>query len=400
MPTERAYLIDPHTLEFDAIITGRPVLPDGRRGLVLDKTYFYPTGGGQEHDAGTLGPARVLDVFADEEGTIIHIVDQDAPGTTVGGKIDRARRFAFMQHHSAQHLLSQAVEKTLGLETIAVHISIESLSTIDFPTSRIDERGLERAEELANALIYEDRPIRSYFVPSAEIGRIPLRRPPKVQGEVRIVEIDRFDYSACGGTHCTSTGMIGIVKIVKAEKRGEETRIYFVAGELARRLFHEEHATLVRLAQRLNANPETALAALDRQVEQIRELEQQLKGVKANLIVLEAKQLAASAEKMDALRFVRASFQDRPPAELRQLGSLLQNEPGLIAIIASHDGAKVSLATSCARDTGIKANDLIKRLLAPLGGKGGGDAQLAQGGGSANVQQYEQLLASSHEQIR
>ena len=400
MTTERAYLTDPLTLEFEAEILDRLTLPDSRKGLLLGRTYFYPTGGGQDHDTGTLGPARVVDVFSDDAGNVVHVVDGEVEGSAAPARIDRARRLAFMQHHSAQHLLSGAVETTLGLETIAVKINIDSPSTIDFPIPRIDEAGMERAEALANAIIYEDRPIRSYFVPEGEIGQVPLRRPPKVTGEVRIVEIDRFDYSACGGTHCTTTGMIGIVKVLKAERRGEETRIYFVAGDLARRQFESEHSALMRIAQRLNANPETAAAALDKQFEQTAALEKQVKALHQEKMALEARDLAARAQRDGPVRTIVASFQARPIQELRELGSLLQTDQDLAAALAAYDGAKVALVVVAGSATGVRAGEWIRELLAPLNARGGGDARLAQGGGSASEEQFQDLLWRATDSMR
>ncbi len=157
---------------------------------------------------------------------------------------------------------------------------------------------------------------------------------------------------------------------------------------------------LVRLSQRLNANPETALASLDKQIEQIGVLEKQVKELHAEKLELEAEQLAAKAEQVGAVRLCIAPYQDKTQVELRQMGSQLQNEPGLVAILASYDGSRVALVVSCAVDTGMKANELIKRLLTPLNGKGGGDARLAQGGGSADKGQFEELLGSAREIIK
>ncbi len=400
MATELGYVAEPFRFEFDAEIVERVALPDGRKGVVLSKTYFYPTGGGQEHDEGTLGNARVNDVLIDDAGVVVHVVDREVPDTRVPAKIDAKRRFAFMQHHSAQHLLSQTLERTLGLETISSRISIESPTTIDLPASAVDEKKLERAEDLANSIIYEDRPIKSYVVPEAQISTVPLRRPPKVSGQIRIVEIEGFDYSACGGTHCTRTGMLGLIKILKTERRGEETRVYFVAGERALQYFREEHAVLTQLSQRLNANPQTAVDALERQFELLRAAQAEVQQLQAEKLVLEAKQLAASAEAMNSRRLVVASFRDRPVQELRALAMMLQNEPALVSLLTTYDGAKIGLTVTCAKETGLNANQVIHTLLAPIGGRGGGDARLAQGGGALAEPRLDAWLTHAKNQTR
>ncbi len=398
--TELGYVTEPFRYDFEAEIGDRITLPDGRKGIVLPKTYFYPTGGGQEHDTGTLGDARVTDVTLDDAGTVVHIVDREVAGTRVPAKIDAKRRFAFMQHHSAQHLLSQAIERTLNLETISSRISIESPTTIDLPASTVDEKKLERAEELANAVIFEDRPIKSYLVPEDQISTVPLRRPPKVSGQIRIVEIEGFDYSACGGTHCTRTGMLGLVKIVKAERRGEETRIYFVAGERAFQCFREEHSIVTKLSQRLNANPQTVIEALERQFDLLRAAQDEVQQLKADKLVLEAKQLAASAEAVNSRKLVVASFRNRPVQELRAMAAILQNEPRLASLLTTYDGAKIGLTVTCAKETGLNANQIIRTLLAPMGGRGGGDARLAQGGGAIEESQLDGWLARARGHLR
>ncbi len=161
MPTEQLYLHDPFRTEFEAEVIAQTNLDTGHKGVLLAGTYFYPTGGGQEHDTGMLGAARVVDVQIDDEGTIVHIVEGDVGGSRVPARIDWDRRFANMQHHSGQHILSEAFQEALDLETISSRISIDSPTTIDLPARDLSEADLARVENLANAVIYEDRPIKS-----------------------------------------------------------------------------------------------------------------------------------------------------------------------------------------------------------------------------------------------
>jgi alanyl-tRNA synthetase len=398
--TERGYQTDPFCWEFQADITGRIALPDGRKGVLLAKTYFYPTGGGQEHDTGTLGDAMVTDVIADDEGNIIHVVDRDLGENTVPARIDGSRRFAFMQQHSGQHLLSQAFERELGLETVSAHMSIDSPSTIDLKASDVRQDLIARVERSANAMIYQDLPIQSYFVPGDKIATVPLRRPPKVQGQVRIVEIEGYDYSACGGTHCTRSGMIGVVKVLKSERRGDRVRIYFAAGGRALQYFQDYYAILTRIAQLYSTSPDSVVPLIERQLEAQQAQQKDLQELQAMRIAMEANQLVARAEVFDGIKLVAASFRDRSPRDLRTLASVLQNEPGVIALLASYDGEKLTLTVTCARDTGVSANELIRKQLAEISGRGGGDAQLAQGGGAADEKQVESFFAKTREYIK
>lgn len=400
MTTELGYFDDPFQLEFQATIVRKVTLPDGHHGIVLDKTWFYPTGGGQEHDTGTLGDARVSDVFFDDQGDVVHVVDRDIPAATIPATIDRARRFAFMQHHSGQHLLSRAVEQALGLETVSANINVDNPSTIDVPARALSDADLVRAEDLANAIIYADRAIKSYFVEASQIHTIPFRRAPKVTGTVRVVEIDAFDYSACGGTHCTRTGMIGVIKILKLERRGDKMRVHFLAGERALTYFQNIHAIVTQAARVLDTNPDALVETLTRQSESLRAAQKELEAHQADELMLEAKRLVANAESFETLKLVTIAFHHRAPQQIRTLAMQLQNEPGLIALLAAYDGAKVTLTVTCAADTRVSANELIRKQLAEIGGKGGGDARLAQGGGALNEDKFEAFFANTKQYVR
>ncbi|MBN2860536.1 MAG: alanyl-tRNA editing protein, partial [Sphaerochaetaceae bacterium] len=225
MSTELCYFEKPFELQFTANVVSKKTLEDGRVCLVLDRTYFYPTGGGQEHDTGSVGQARVLDVFKDDQGNVIHVLDQDIEDEIVTARIDGERRFGHMQHHSAQHILTQCFQRVLDLETISVKISVDSPSAIDLYASDINPLDLTRVEELANSIIYQNRPIKSYFITEEDAHKVPFRRPPVITEQIRVIEVDGFDYSACGGTHCTATGMVGIIKVLKTDRRAEKLRV-------------------------------------------------------------------------------------------------------------------------------------------------------------------------------
>lgn len=385
MSTELAYLDDPFQLEFDAEIIARVILPDGRLGVILPRTFFFPTGGGQEHDTGTLGAARVTDVLMREDGTVIHVVEREVTETRVRATIDRARRWASMQHHSAQHLLSQAILNTLGIESVSANINIDHPSTIDLVCSEVD---LTPGENLANAIVYEDRPIKTYQITQTQVAQVPFRMPPKVSGKIRVVEIEGFDYSACGGTHCTRTGQIGIIKIVKLERRAEKLRVHFIAGQRAFEYFQRVHTIVTHLAREFDTSIETLSAAVEYQREALRAAQKQVEELRAERLLWEARQLIAQARVHASTRWIVALFRARAPQELRALAQSLQDEPRVVALLASHDRSKVSLVAACTPDTGMRANELLGKVLAEIGGRGGGDAKIAQGGGTLNEAQW------------
>jgi alanyl-tRNA synthetase len=220
--TEQLYFDDPLTLEFTAGVTESRLLDGGRFGLVLPRTHFYPTSGGQEHDTGFIGEARVLDVYKDN-GTIIHVVDRSLTPGDYPARIDRDRRIRAMQHHTGQHILSASFLEVADIESISANINGNSPSTIDLEVGEIAPEILRQAEDFANGILFENRTVKSYYVTDADVASIPFRKPPKVSGRIRVVEVDGFDYTPCGGTHCLNTGMVGLIKIHQDRARQPET---------------------------------------------------------------------------------------------------------------------------------------------------------------------------------
>ena len=198
----RLYYTDSYLRAFPATVLERSELA-GAPAAVLDRTAFYPTSGGQPHDTGRLGAARVLDVQVREpDQQVLHLLDAPLEPGPVEGEIDWIRRFDHMQQHTGQHILSQALLRVAGAETIGFHLGPESVS-IDLP-SPPSERQIGEAEDLANQIVTGNLPVRAWFPDPAELRELPLRKPPEVAGPVRLVAIGDFDLSPCGGTHVAS----------------------------------------------------------------------------------------------------------------------------------------------------------------------------------------------------
>jgi alanyl-tRNA synthetase len=395
METQPVYWAEPLTWEFEARITQKTSLGHSQFEVTLDKSYFYPTGGGQPHDTGTLGEARVVDVFRAEDGTVVHRVVGDISGPLVTAQIDRDRRLGHMQHHSAQHIVSRALEHLLELETLSARISADSPSTVDVSDVELSSADLTQVERLANQLVFENRPIKTYFITEAQLETVPLRRPPKVSGQIRVVEVEAFDYSACGGTHCPYTGMIGLIKIVKTERKNKKLRLHFVAGQQALTYFRHYQEVVTHLCQQLNTRPEEVVSLVNRQVAQLAAAERELRSLRVELLPVEARQLNAQAASIGAVRLVTKLYPSRSMSELRELAKQLPTQDNLVAVLGGYEGQKLTLVVSCAAGTGISAHELLAHLLAQIHGQGSGDARLAQGGGNATPEQVEQLLAET-----
>jgi alanyl-tRNA synthetase len=395
MNTQLLYLDDVTTLEFQAIVRQQIILPDGRTGVILDRTYFYPTGGGQEYDTGTLGEAHVQEVLKDEsqpgQVEVIHILSGSLSNGPVTGKIDAERRLRHMQHHTAQHLLSQCFIHLFEIESISSNINGYTPSTLDLGVPALKREQLDEIEDLANRIIFETRPVRTYFVTPEQLKKLPLRKPPKVSEDIRIVEIEGYDYTPCGGTHCISTGQIGMVKIIKAEKQGDLTRISFIAGLQALQYFREYQETVLSIAGQMSIHPHETASSVQRQGEQLKNAQREVQALRQERIGFEARELAEASQEFGGCRGVIAAFENRPIPELRILAEKMKSISGLVAVLSSHDGQKISLVVTCAEDTGLAARDLLAKLLIASGGRGGGDRQIAQGGGAATLDQFRQF---------
>jgi alanyl-tRNA synthetase len=393
MNPQLLYQQDVTTLDFEAEAVDRIVLPDGRIGITLDQTYFYPTGGGQEHDNGTIGSARVVDVFKDEENSrLVHVVEGEVVLGRVKASIDPERRLRHMQHHTAQHLLTQCILRQTGYETVSADINGYTPSTLDIVASKIDTSDLDQAELTANQIIYEDRVVKTYIVTPEELQSIPLRRPPKVTENIRIVEIDSYDYSPCGGTHVLRTGSIGLVKVIKVEKQNDKMRIHFIAGLQAMELFRNLYDSIIGLANVMTISWQDIPQVVSRQSEQLSAAQKELLALRQASVKYEARQLVDEAETRAGIRFIKVSFNGRRISELRLLGDELKKISNVVAYLSSFDGQKVSLIVTCGAGTSRDACQLLTAQLVKIGGRGGGDITLAQGGGVATEEQYRSFF--------
>ena len=380
-------------MEFEATVVDMLTLPDGRRGVVLDQTYFYPTGGGQEYDTGQIGSARVVEVFKDDANSrLVHVVEGELGLGLVHATIDSARRLRHMQHHTAQHLLTQCLLRQTGYETVSANINGYSPSTLDIVATKINKSDLDQAELIANRVIYENRLVKTYFVTPDQLTSIPLRRPPKVTENIRIVEIDGYDYSPCGGTHVLHTGSIGLVKVLKAERQNDKMRIYFLAGLQAMEVFSQMYETFTGLANNLTISWQDIPDVVAKQADQLSTLQKEFQALRQASLKVEALGLVENADEYAGIKLLRASYEGRPLGELRVMAEQLKRVPDLVAFLATYDGQKVSLVVTCGEASGRDARQLLTNQLALMGGRGGGDPRLAQGGGVATEAQYRQFL--------
>ena len=260
--TTRLYYTDSMLRSFDATVVSCDRRAD-RIEVVLDRTTFYPTSGGQPFDTGTLGPARVLDVVDREDGEIAHIVSEPlAIGQRVAGEVDWPRRFDHMQQHTGQHILSAAFDRVFGVRTVSFHLGSET-STIDLATE-VTPTELAAAETAASRVVWDDRPVTVRFATADEALELPLRKESSRSGELRLVDVSAFDLSACGGTHVPRTGMIGVIAVSGWERFKGGTRVAFVCGGRALRSHGRLRDLMSGAARLASAAPEDLPSAIER----------------------------------------------------------------------------------------------------------------------------------------
>jgi alanyl-tRNA synthetase len=369
--TARLYFEDAYLLEFDADIIERRE-HEGRPAVVLDQTAFYPESGGQPWDKGTLGEAEVAAVL-DLDGTILHVVEGAVPEGRVHGSVDRATRLDHMQQHTGQHVLSQAFWELLKGETLSFHMGPE-FSTLEIGLKALSDADFDRVEDRANAIVREDREVKTTFVPEERIGEVPLRRPPKKHGLLRVVEVDGFDYSACGGTHVRRTGEIGAIKLVGIEKLRGNLRFEFLCGGRALRDHRDKDRTVRRLAGAFSCSPGDVAGQVERLAIEYKALKKRVRQLEERLAAFEAAEVVRTATGS----LVSGLLEDKTPEEARFLAlNIIRNGEFYVVYgaVAESQGHLIA-----ARSESLKTD--LRQLAAVVGAvlpvKGGGGPSLVE----------------------
>jgi len=392
--TDRLYYSDPHCRKFDATILGVEGR-DGRTLVRLDRSSFYPTSGGQPFDTGTLGTLRVVDVFDEDDGGIAHVVEiaggtgpvdpagpegpalQLAVGKTIHGSIDWTRRFDHMQQHTGQHVLSAAFDRMFGVRTVSFHLGAQA-STIDL-AREMTPREIAAAEDEANRIVWEDRPVTIRFTTAEEASRLPLRKESIRDGTLRLIDVEGFDLSACGGTHVARTGAIGIIAVAAWERFKGGLRLEFLCGGRTLggfRLLRDTIAASVRL---LSVSVGELPTSIERLQADTKVQKREAVAFEAELARYRAEDLAVAAEPTAQGRLVLRAL-DAGANQLKVLASAVASRPGYIVVLVSTTRpALVVVARS--QDVAVLSNELVAALTGKFGGRGGGTADLAQGGG-------------------
>jgi len=391
---ERRYYKDSYTTAFTAAVVDQ-LTHDGQPAVILDQTYFYPTSGGQPHDLGYINEVPVIDVLVrSEDGAILHVLEKELEDERGSAFIDWPRRFDHMQHHTGQHILSQAFIRIAGAQTIGFHLSDSSV-TIDLDKNHLSAAEIEDAEHMTNDIIWQNVAVNVLEVTPEEALALPLRKiPPTNHGPLRLIDIADYDLTACGGTHVANTAEVGLLKIVKQERRGEKQRIEFRCGNRALADYRLKHEVIGTLSSQLTTGATELATAVSRLQEDLKQARRKLKKQQSELDNLEAQQLLEHGSRHDKLILVTQVFSDRDLGQVRALGSRLVNNKDTVALLGLV-GERSQLLFCKAENVPGSMKEILLAGLQELGSQsGGGSDAFAQGvGPSASPAQVRQALS-------
>ena len=413
--TDRLYYADPYLQDFDATVQ-RVDTREGRTLVTLDRTAFYPTSGGQPFDTGTLGPFRVVDVIDEDDGTIAHVVEPRTanpepqnqnpepqnqnpepqnqnpepqnqnqerrtpnaePGSSLHGSIHWPRRFDHMQQHTGQHVLSAAFERLFRIRTVSFHLGAD-VSTIDL-AREASPAEIAAAEDEANRVVWEDRPVSIRYASAEDAAQLPLRKEPKRGGTLRLIDVADFDLSACGGTHVARTGAIGVIAVARWDRFKGGQRVEFVCGGRALRAYRSLRDAVGASVRLLSILPEELPGSIERLQAELKEQKRAVSTQQQELARYRADELAAAAEPLPAAQFVARAI-DGDANTLKTMAASIVSRPGFVVALLSTSAPTLAVI---ARSDGVNvsAQQVMNALVARFGGRGGGRPELAQGGG-------------------
>ena len=394
MPTtERLYYNDSHLIEFEARVVDVTERVSGWTAVILDRTAFYPTGGGQPSDTGVLNGSRVVECIDDGDKGVLHVVQgaTPAPGATVKGRIDWLRRLDHMQQHTGQHILSQAFVTLFNAPTKSFRVLDQSCE-IDVDLTNATTEIIERAVELANNVIWEDRAIAIRNVTAEEAAELPLRKDSARAGELRLIEIDGFDLTPCGGTHAYRTGEVGMIAVRTWERAKGLVRIEFVAGVRALADYRKANKSAREIAALFSAGRDDAPNLASHMIEENKELHRRIRILEETAATGEAESLFMStSENGDGTRVIARVFDGRDGESLKKLAHALMAKPKTIALLGSRDEGTARLVFAKSEDNEGDMNVLMREACALVDGRGGGRPDMAQGGGK-NVEKLDEAI--------
>lgn len=378
--TNKVFRENPYLRELEANVLEKRY-KDNKYYLKLDRTIFYPDlSGGQPGDKGTINGVEVLEAYEDGDD-IVHVLDNNVNGNRVKIQIDWDTRMDIMQQHTGQHLLSAVFYKLFNGETVGFNVGNEYVY-VDITIPSLSEEDAEKVEILANKIIYSNFKIKSYYVSPEELVNLPLRKAPTVDKDIRIVEIDGFDYSPCGGTHLNNTGELGIMKIRKWEKRKGNVRVEFICGYRALNDYTWKNQYIREIGLLLSTKDKDVLDKVNKLYNDVDNLEKENRTLRENVSKIKGDSFLKEAQIRNDIRFIYLEMDDIDFKELSFIAGYLNTFDKIIQIYGLVNGEKGQFYVSKTKDIDINLQAIHKKIASQFEIKGGGNTNTVQGGSS------------------
>lgn len=393
---QKLYYIDAYTKDFTTKIIKQDYDKEDNLYVVLNETAFYPTGGGQPYDTGTLNGTLVTNV-EEVNGEIRHFIAEQLETAGVEGKINWERRFDHMQQHAAQHILSAAFWDHFNIPTIGFHLGKETV-TIDLETENLPAETIEKAVQIANNIVFENHPIRIQWMNLEEAKTLPLRKEPTLTENIRVVIIENFDYNGCGGTHPRRTGEVGLIQVLNWERNKGGIRLTFIAGWRTLKLMGQQQQIMKDVSKQLNSSETDIPAKVAQLLISQKENEKAIQTMNEKLLFAEANELLQQPAEIHAGFLISKVFTNRSMQEVAKLSAIIieQQEHAITYFVIENDD-KLQCILACGKTVTLDMNALLKDALPAIEGKGGGNKKSARGGGKAIMSGDEflhQLISS------
>ncbi|OWW08847.1 alanyl-tRNA editing protein [Bacillus sp. MB353a] len=393
---QKLYYTDAYKQDFTTKVIKQDYDKDGNLYVILNETAFYPTGGGQPHDTGTLNGIAVLGVEeVDEE--IRHFIAEQLHTEEVEGKINWERRFDHMQQHAAQHILSAAFWDYFNIPTIGFHLGKETV-TIDLETENLHAETVEKAVQIANKIVFENHPILIKWMNLEEAKTLPLRKEPTMTENIRVVIIENFDYNGCGGTHPKRTGEVGPIQVLGWQRNKGSIRLTFIAGWRTLKLMGQQQQIMKDVSKQLNSSEADIPAKVAQLLTSQKENEKAMQTMTEKLLYTEANELLQQSTKIHAGILISKVFTNRSMQEIAKLSAIIteQQEHAITYFVIENED-KLQCILACGKTVTLDMNTILKEALPTIEGKGGGNKKSARGGGKAMMSGDEflnQLISS------
>ncbi|QHE50922.1 DHHA1 domain-containing protein [Pontibacillus sp. HMF3514] len=376
--TRRLYYEDPYKMEFESkVIT----IDQDKHGpyVVLEETAFYPTGGGQPFDKGTLNGIEVIDV-EEVGGEVRHYTDGIISSDTqeVHGILDKERRIDHMQQHCGQHIISAIFDDQFDIPTTSFHLGKDTV-TIDLDTENLSEDLLQKAEAQVNGVIHKNYPVEIKWMTGEEAKDYPLRKSLAVEGDVRLVIIPEIDYNGCGGTHPRSTGEVMATKFLGWTKNKKQVRLEFVCGYRLLSMFGQKHRVLTEMKQLIPRPEDQMVEEVDQLIKASKEKDKKITELEEQMLKYEARDIVMESQ---GNKVIQRVFKDRSIKTLQSLGKeMIEEVPDAYLILVSEQEDQLQFVLAHGVEINQNMNDVAKQTMPLIEGKGGGKPNFVQGGG-------------------